>query len=758
MNIRITHDKNTPLSDKLLELGVYVFSVWTFSSHIATYLRLNLYHLMAIFAVGCLGFGYLYLKKFRVIDAPSFAEPEDETAPLRVAPWSCLLFVALALAILLHFFHTRNSHVFWGESVALLGLALLLCRKDLFSAQALAHPKISPPASQMDRPAWIALWLLAALFAAITLVAHRVEVDDVNYHSTAAYIADNPSEPLFSKDPKHAAENLPYLFLPHKAESLLILPSAVRVLTGMNVTVFFHFVLAGLAGFLCVFAHAKLLRILTPKHWFFALVAVEIIYLAMGETHRGWGLYAYTRLHEGKSIFVTLLMPLTIAYALELAETFSWPRLLRFVGVQIASVGMTSTALWAAPCVGLLGLAAGAPGLRALPATLKRIAIASTAFIYPFLIGLIVMVETKNSPFRDYLMSREAIAVHYPDTSVDYLDMVFILVMKWTPLAFFALFALIAGWLYAPNQRARRFCLIYAALFLGGVLNPFLVDLVIRITCPLHYWRLMWMLPLPFFMALVLTSPVTLPRSWKWLLSTAGLFGVAVLASKSFEPSFLASLTAKREELLASRHAVVVATVFAASMLGCFWVARRGRSASGAALGLFAAALLLFYVLLPSQYVLSNKSNTEIKKPSLKVHPGPYAVASWMAKRAGVQDLVIAPQDVSLWLVTFEHHPSPLFTIKYWDYLLEIILSKEEVERRNRLRLYVSGQATSTGAETATSGFMRDMAAYNLALVCFWKDMPYASEAQSALAKAGYKLEYQDHGFEVWVRSIKAPS
>ena len=57
------------------------------------------------------------------------------------------------------------------------------------------------------------------------------------------------------------------------------------------------------------------------------------------------------RLHQGKAVLVTLLVPLVAAYGIELARRPSLASGLRLAAAQIAAVGASATGLWLAPAV-----------------------------------------------------------------------------------------------------------------------------------------------------------------------------------------------------------------------------------------------------------------------------------------------------------------------------------------------------------------------------------------------------------------------
>jgi hypothetical protein len=720
----------------LLDIFIFLFALWTLSSHVATYAKLSLYGLETLFGLllVLIAIAVAIFCPFKFSNNKITMNEIETTQKIEFRACLWILLGTIATVLL---FNTKNTHLFWFCSVSLLAVALFIQRNILTSSKFL-------PASLTQNASHGLVLVMAFVFACITLLSHRIERDDVNYHSTASYIADNPSETLYTIDPKHPAEKLPYLFTPHKPESLLLLGAALQDKTSLPVSVFFHLVLAGVAGFFTLLAHWKLAKSFTPTHWAPYLFAVEMCFLAFGETPRAWGLYGYPRLHEGKTVFVVLFVPLLIAYGLDLAEEFSWRKTVRFALAQIAAVGMTSTALWAGPIVGVFAFLAGSTWSKGQILNLLR---SSLAFVYPVLIGLIVMRETATSPFKDFLLSREGIAIYYPQNiHIDLLEYAFIMLFKWTPLSFFGLFSMPMAWVYAPNPRARRFFLIYPLLFLGLILNPFLIDWLSRITCPMHYWRLFWLLPLPFFMGMVLIAPLTQPSRKPLYWTSLLILGLGVGLFGNFD--WRLSLHAWRlDELLFSRHAILAWGLFLLfpPLIGI----RYFKNNEGGKRAFLAFLLLLgvFYCTIPKQYALSTKSSVEIKTPGLRVPADSYAVAKEMTRLAGPSEYVLAPEDVALWLVSLSKHPSPLLTVKYWDALLEYVHPKEEIERRRWLSNYAEGRVAED-----ESRFAELLDRYPLRVVCLKSETPLAAGSRRVLTAKGFQENSHVLGFELWIK------
>jgi hypothetical protein len=205
------------------------------------------------------------------------------------------------------------------------------------------------PDSRAGRSAEIQLWLLAAAAVVLTLVSHRPDVDDAFYMNAAVSTADAPGQALLSLDGMHGIAGLP-LYLPvYRVHSFELLNGALSYLTGIPVIYCFHWLSAAAAALLAPLAWATLFRILTPRQWLASVVTLAVVLIAAGETHRWYGNFAFVRLWQGKAVFLTVGRTADLRVRAALRRASQPARLAMLAAAQIAAVGCTSSALWAAP-------------------------------------------------------------------------------------------------------------------------------------------------------------------------------------------------------------------------------------------------------------------------------------------------------------------------------------------------------------------------------------------------------------------------
>lgn len=158
-----------------------------------------------------------------------------------------------------------------------------------------------------------------------------------------------------------------------------------------------------------------------------------------------------------------------------------------------------------------------------------------------------------------------------------------------------------------------------------------------------------------------------------------------------------------------------------------------------------AAALLLLGVLLPSRFALSRANGVELKAPGLKV-PAEYPLVAVV--NAGARGrLVIAPKEVSQWLVTQNRHAFPLLAKPAPYDAVSRRLGKEEVARRERVQACLGGDRPARLEPGEFAGALKD---YQPAEVCFLSALPWGEEIRGALREAGFVPRAGLYGYETW--------
>jgi len=191
---------------------------------------------------------------------------------------------------------------------------------------------------------------LSLLCVAAVLVSHRPDADDAFYLNLAVAAADHPARPLLAYDTLHGIAGVDITLPVYRVHSLELLVAGLSRLTGRPVLDIAHLWLPALVALLVPFAYARLFRSLLPERWLWAVgIALAYLLYAADAVHRGWPNFGLVRLHQGKSMLLTFVLPLLAAYAIEFGREASWRRWWRLAGAQVAALGLSASALWLAP-------------------------------------------------------------------------------------------------------------------------------------------------------------------------------------------------------------------------------------------------------------------------------------------------------------------------------------------------------------------------------------------------------------------------
>ena len=675
-----------PASERVVDTAAVVFGVWTLSCHAVVWAGGSLYDAMGVFVLGSCALGAaatwwrrregrqpLQASVPRSPDVASRSGASGRRAQLLQAGLFCL-GVAGAVAL-------RGDLVaFWWLAVVLLGLAwvLFVMREPVGWAEA-----------AQGRGLEAGLFGICLVCVAITLAAHRVDLDDAFYINLAAAAADDPHAPILAADTLHGVPGLPLHLPVYRLHSYEMWNGALSALTGIPAIACFHLVSAVVGAALAPLALARLLRRLTPRHWLFTLAATLFVLVAVGETHRWYGNFAFVRIWQGKGFFLFVFLPLIQSYALDLARRprpVSW---LCLALTQVAAVGCTSSALWAGPVAALV---AGASGLRPSRTGVLRLGLVLLSSVYVLGVGWAtkqafeadrdVGITAALTPEVERVRrERNELVRHTPGAE---LEIAVGLVAGESRLRPVILAALVAAWALCPAGPARRYAVVVPLAVILVLLDPYMTRWVTgNLTGP-SFWRAFWVLPVPLLLALMLTAPLSLTRGPRWLRP-----------------------------------------------------------------GLAAVACAAFALAVPSFSGLSEKNNVDLARPGLKVDEETYRWAELLTERVEPGDVVVAPGDVCVWLATFPGRAYPLLVRP--GYLSRYVkhLGAEDLDLRLLMTNYATGYLD---APEDHDRFAEGLERFGVRAVLL-RDSPFAARARAILRAAGFEPDLKALDHEIWLRS-----
>jgi hypothetical protein len=660
------------------------FALWTLCVHGVVAAGGNLRHLLASAAftggVALLAAAQL-LRRSR---SHMGATPEETTAASTPAFGLRAAAFALGVSVLTVHALTRDLLVLWWSAVALLATA---------GAVVLRTPPVPPRPTRPSRRAEALLWSLGITCAVLTLVVHRFDIDDAFYVNIAVAAADDPSRALYSVDTLLDIPDLPIANPAQKVLSLELLNAAVSRITGLPALLCLHWISAGFAALLIPLCQARLYRQLMPEPpaWIAAVLATTVVLWVAGDTHRSFGNYAFVRLWQGKAIFLTIALPLAYAYAIRFSATGGLGDWLRLAATQVASVGLTSTAIWAAPLAGGLGLASQ---LRTDARGIGIFTRGIGACLYPIGVGLALRGSVSGA-----LEVKEA--SYAPGTwLLDSLSKV----LGTHHFESVALAAILLLFACARSDALRRFAIFVPLGALLTVANPYLEERVrSMVTGPVH-WRCVWAIPIPILLGLLIATPLSKDAVGKARHLRAAFVAVLLLAFALFVPHATPLSQAGPDRSFQSRP----------------WSAR-GRFPHHVSFGM----------------------------PGPKVDPVAFRFATLLANAVPANAPVLAPEAVSLWIGTLHDAPHPVTDRTLYMKGRRGLLGNEEVERRNALTRFAANPLLEP--ETLRT-FQNDLLAYDIRGILI-RPRPGDGALRQLLRAEGFRLHEESAILDLWVRS-----
>ena len=570
--------------DRVVPLFVLPYAVWTMYVHLITATHSSFDTLLEGLPVAALVAVAATVVWFR-LPAPASrdaAVTEKRVVSGAVATWvtraigiGSAPFAVLAFAILWVGLLAAGMPypAFWWVGLLATGGAWLWNLSGMSPATSGGHAN--------KHAAWI-VPLVAAAAVCITLVASRPDADDAFYRSISATLLRFPQQPVLLHDTLYRLPGVPILLQFYRLSNYDVLVGTLARITGVDHLVVAYLILPSVFAAVCVPSWAWLLRRIVPARWPWVLLILFGCMLALGEAHGAYGNFAFVRLFQGKAILATAMVPVVAGSALLFARHGGLRHWLLLFAAQIAALGVSASALFVVPAAAALGLAGG---WSANTAGSRRFAVGILASVYVFGAGWVMASVTHGGQALVSASPMPGVPQILDDT------------WGWWS-AKLLMVALLAAWAFVGNPVRARYLSAGAFFFLLAALDPYTVRVVADHFVGVRtYWRLTWVLPLPFFLAMLLDGVI--------------------------------------ERALGMRSKVLAACACTA-LAGC-------AIAFGWRFG-----------------TLCGANAVTLGTPGLKVDPVEYRVAARVVEDVPEQGVVLAPEAVSVWLPSFVVHPELL--------------------------------------------------------------------------------------------------
>ena len=397
--------------------------------------------------------------------------------------WIYLLIGAGLAAI---FAFGRQYLIFWTITIIYFGVVYWQVRHaPILQFREANNQGLNYPAFAVA----IAIAVLAALFI------NRPDADDSLYINMAVSVLDNSSAPIYATDTLHGVPGA-YILPTYWVHSYELLAALFTQIFNVGEPIkVLHFIFGPLFSVFSVFTAAVCLQRLLPKWWGWACLVLTIEYLVLRESHRMYGNFAFVRMFEGKSVFITAIIPLIVVYATDFFVRHRLSSWILLMLVQICAVGFTANSLYVAPITA--GLTLAACWRPSFPAT-RKLGLGLLASIYPVMIGFII----RSIAIRDGL-SFENFQQFIP------IDAAANLVLGEGVTLWLWLVGLTSAWCLVKNQATRHWVLGFCLAFMLTCMNPFLDEhWGAYVTAKYLTWRLFWVIPLPIFLSIFITQGV----------------------------------------------------------------------------------------------------------------------------------------------------------------------------------------------------------------------------------------------------------
>lgn len=496
-------------ADRFLDAAVLLFAGWTLLVHriVAQQGTLSsLLHWSIPTLLGMVGV-FLWIRKTDLTNV-EFGRPLGSNRDFReTILLSAIVFGIVGFWILIWF-----PDLVWSYGVGGLGLYTVV--------------GIRQENNSSGKPSPAGVLFLAVLVVAVglTMTVKRPDRDDSYYIAMGISVKQAGEKPLLCCDFVHLRDDLPIRKPSDQLRSFEVLQGVAAFLTNSPTIVWAHIIFPCLGAILAVLATARLLRSLLPYRWSWALLAWLVILMSVGNAHGWYGNMAFVRMHQGKSLLVTALLPVLWVYALEFSRRRDLPSWILLFAANIAAIGLNPSGLWLAPLATLAGLLAGFDwrhqGIHTLVGGLL-------APCYNGLKGF----ELRSD--MDFFLEKSV----GQRTSEDLLESASSLVMGQGFLLIGIVACLVLAYFTLATSAPKRFLLATLVVFLG-VCNPQWVHLVARfVTGGWTFWRVFWLVPIPLLMAIGAVSlGGTLLGRWPTLRKGRVQVGI-VLALWAFVPS-----------------------------------------------------------------------------------------------------------------------------------------------------------------------------------------------------------------------------
>ena len=397
-------------------------------------------------------------------------------------------------------------------------------------------------------------WAIGAGLALISSATLRPQSDDTNYLNLSTWIAERGTMP--TRDTIYSDQVFTTKPLGSAWESMW---GVVAHITGISAPTLLYVIAVPVLTLLSVLALDRGLRSMHVRHTNFAILVVSIFLILDGKNIFSFGVFHGPRIWQGKSFFVSAMIPLLIAAGIVWARSGRRNDLIRFLLIGIATAGLTTTATMLVPMIVVViaAVVGYQRGIRDAAWTLL-------AMLAPLYVGL----AFRGSHEDDQALGDWAgnvIGLARPGNIISGLTQLpdpneFVRWMSRPPLHA-ALFALVMCWGFigAESRTARRVIAGLSVMWAIVYLPPVLAVIEEFTGVQAISWRFWWLLPIPMLVGaaasavaagLIRITAVNKHRTLSLVIGLAILLALIVVPGKLVWNSSLGQVNGQSARLM----------------------------------------------------------------------------------------------------------------------------------------------------------------------------------------------------------------
>lgn len=349
----------------------------------------------------------------------------------------------------------------------------------------------------------VALLFISSLLLLFSTIVYKPDLDDVSFFHRAYVQFYNWLSPIYTYETSYNQIGLPPLSILHLLTSYEYFCLFLSSLLFMDPVLVYQNIMPAIFSFLLPIVYFCIFKTfgLKNKNALLATVLTALFLLIDGNLQRSFGNISFIRLWQGKKVLWTLGIPL---YFVTVYRFLHYPSIITYLSITmigISAIGLSNSGIYLAPVLIIsVFIAYSLNELLDKNKTYVRTFCPQVLLIvlsnfYCLIITLSIICRWLPTP-----QNTGAWTEGWPQY---WLDNIRLVIGSNTSLMRDLLILFVLPWISLSIKKAR-FLIIYSSVLVLLCFNPLLGPLWMKIILPGSYWRLVYLLPLPFCVGLLI--------------------------------------------------------------------------------------------------------------------------------------------------------------------------------------------------------------------------------------------------------------